>query len=155
MEYKFEKPFGSYACEGDTVTTYADGFKIEARIVRDDTISSPDEQDEGFWPSKNPKAAGYVIPHNFDEQMKKAEEAMAAWNRGDWFYCGVVLKVSKEIRIESRTQEEVVLSDHAASRWGIEVNFPGGNNSSVNEIANELLSEAIAFGKEVLSQIKR
>ena len=58
---------------------------------------------------------------------------MAAWLNDEWFYCGIILSVSIG---------ETILTDHAASLWGIEANYPESNNSYLTDVANELLPEA-------------
>lgn len=140
----FTKGFDKYACEGDKIACEVDGFIVTARIVTDDTIDAPDERDEGFWPSKDTKDAGYCPPEYFETAQASAERVMRAWKSGDWFYCGIVLSISKN---------GIVLSDHAASLWGIECNCPEGDNGYLLEVANELLPEALSHAKECLKQI--
>lgn len=140
----FKNGFDTYACEGDTITTEADGFEITARIVRDDTVDRPDERDDGFWPSRDPKDAGYVYPERFDEEMKKAQRTMEAWKNDEWFYVGVVLSVARR---------GVVLDKHAVSLWGIECNHPYSSNEYLTQVATELLPEALKVGKHVLKEL--
>ena len=42
----------------------------------------------------------------------------------------------------SASYNGVHLSSHLASFWGVEANFPQGDNSYLSEVANELLDEA-------------
>jgi hypothetical protein len=69
---------------------------------------------------------------------------MASWRRDEWFYCGIVLSVSLE---------GVDLDPHAASLWGIEANYPGSDNANLNEIACDLLPEALAVGRAAVARI--
>ncbi len=153
MENAFKTSFNTYACEGDTITAEKDGFTITARIVRDDCSDTPDERDDGFYPSKDKDAAGYCPPERFDASQAHAEKVMKAWKNDEWFYCGIALSVSKAVTIKGRTQDEVVISDYAASLWGIECNYPDSDNSYLTEVANELLDEALDHAKECLKQI--
>lgn len=58
-----------------------------------------------------------------------------AWERGEWLFVGIVLSIWVDgFRLDS----------HAASLWGIDCNFPGGDNAYLQEIANDLLPEALA-----------
>ena len=67
-----------------------------------------------------------------------SQEEIQAWKNDEWFYVGVVLSVSyKGIKLE----------DHAASLWGIDCNFPGGNNAYLSECALEMQEEAIDQAK--------
>ena len=72
-------------------TRKADGFYVQFHMVTepDDSNDRPDERDDGFWPSQDPTAAGYVGATDFEEQQTKATERMDAWRRGDWQYVGV------------------------------------------------------------------
>lgn len=138
----FKTGFKPYACEDDSIRCEVDGFDVVARIERDDCSDAPDERSDGFWPSRDEKDAGYVLPENFDEQMAKATEAMRAWKADEWFYCGVVLTVSRA---------DVDLG--YASLWGVECNYPGSDNGYLLEVANELLSEAIADARAKIAAL--
>ena len=67
-----------------------------------------------------------------------AERVMAAWKNDEWFYCGIILSVKIE---------DVELTDHAASLWGIEANYPDSQNEYLSEVANELLGQAMLAAK--------
>lgn len=144
----FTTDFDQYACESDKITCEKDGFTIKAQIVYDDSIDAPNERDDGFWPSRNPNDAGYIGENPekpYDVQMQEAKDIMKAWKNDEWFYCGIVLAVSKN---------GVLLDDHAASLWGIECNYPNGDkNAYLREVANDLLPEAIQAGKNTLKKL--
>ena len=70
---------------------------------------------------------------------------MAAWRKGDWFYCGIVLSVALE---------GVTLADNAASLWGVEANYPGSDNANLTEVADELLPEALDTARAVLARLR-
>lgn len=130
----FVKGFDKYACEGDLITCHVDGFDVTARIVRDNDHDIDDDD------SHNPdqKVTGCDR-----EQQRKLLEARKAWKRNEWFYCGVVLSVSRQ---------GVKLGD-GASLWGIECNYPGSDNAYLLEIANELLPEALTQARETLNRL--
>ena len=111
--------FPGYICPGDYRRIECGPFTITARIV-DDTDTRPD------W---------------FDCYTP---EQIAAWERGDWYFVGLVLSVS----IDGYT-----LDDHAASLWGIDCNHPGGDNAYIQEIANDLLPEALTQAKKRRAEI--
>lgn len=60
--------------------------------------------------------------------------AVAEWARNEWTFCGIVLSV---------WLDDVCLDEHAASLWGIELNYPDSDNSYLAECANDMLPEAI------------
>ena len=159
MKNKFKTAFkDDYVCDGDTIRAGIDGFDIVARIVRDNSPGTPAERDDGFWPSRDPKDAGWIGENpkeSFEVQQARAESVMMAWENDAWFYCGVVLSVSRPIMIDGCTQTEVVISDHAASLWGVECNCSARKNEYLTEVANELLDEALEHARECLRQIKR
>lgn len=146
---RFTETFQSFVCEGDSIDTEIEGFHVKARIMRDDCRDAPDERQDGFWPSLYKDAPGFIGPGNgwrarFDKAQARAEYIMRAWKADEWFYCGIVLSVSLE---------GIVLDDHAASLWGIEANYPDSDNAHLNEVANELLSDALAVGRASAARI--
>jgi|TARA_R110000823_G_scaffold64711_8_gene151884 hypothetical protein len=72
------------------------------------------------------------------------DAARKAWLNDDWFFGSVVLAVLKN---------DVVLDEHAASLSGVDVNFPGSDNSYLTDVANELLDEALVEGRAVLARL--
>ena len=73
-------------------------------------------------------------------------EALRAWCADEWFYCGVVLSVSRA---------GIMLDEHAASLWGIEANHPGSDNTYLTGVAEELAEEARGAGREAMSRLCR
>lgn len=145
----FRERFDRYVCEGDSIAVEIDGFRVTARIVRDDCPDSPDERQDGFWPSLNIGDPGFIGPgNNFRERLTKAqadaEAVMDAWRKDEWFYCGIVLAIERE---------SVELESHAASIWGIEANDPGSENAYLTEVACELLPEALQAGHRALARL--
>lgn len=146
----FMEKFQNYVCLGDSISVDIGDYTVTARIAHDDTIEceacllcKPDERDCGFWPSLDPNAAGFIGAGNgwrkrFGEQRAKAEFVMAAWKNDEWFYCGIILSV---------TIGETELTDHTASLWGIEANYPDSDNGYLFTVANELLPEALDAAK--------
>lgn len=61
------------------------------------------------------------------------------WNNNEWFFCGIVISVEKN---------EVLLSDHAASLWGIDCNYNKTSNNYLSEVCAELQGEAIENAKK-------
>lgn len=145
----FTTPFGQIVCAGDTIETARDGFTITARIVRDECDDAPDERQDGFWPSLYKDAPGFIGPGNkfrqrFADAQAKADAVMKAWKADEWFYCGIVLCV---------TRHRVMLDPHAASLWGVEANYPDTDNSYLLTVANELLPEALEQGRAVIARM--
>lgn len=64
----FTKGFGSYVCDGDTITCEVDGFDVTATIHHDNTGDAPWESCDGHgpvsdWTSRN-KRAGEMVLHS-------------------------------------------------------------------------------------------
>ncbi len=175
----FTGKFEHFVCEGDAITCEVDRFEIMACIVRDDCPDAPDERQDGFWPSEYIGDPGFIGPgpnwrQRLAEARAKAEAIMVAWRNDAWFYCGIVLSVSRE---------GVTLCEHAASLWGPGrfsikwnpvdrrkrpifedlgkahsrlaqwANYPGADNSYLAEVANELLPEALAEARATLARL--
>ncbi|WP_300381104.1 hypothetical protein [Henriciella sp.] len=145
----FTQHFDSFACEGDTIQCDAQGFTVTARIVRDDCSDRPDERQDGFWPSLDIGDPGFIGAgrqprQRYDAALKQAEAVMQAWKTDEWFYCGIMLSV----RVD-----DILIAPHAASLWGIEVNYPGSDNAYLTQVANELLTDALITGREAAQRL--
>ena len=145
----FTERFRPFVCPGDVITCEAGPFTVLAQIVPDDCPDSPDQRQDGFWPSLCIGAPGFIGPgpnhrQRLADAQAKAEAVMEGWRKGDWFYCGIVLSVSLE---------DVDLARTAAALFGIEANYPGTDNSYLTEVANELLPEAVAAARETLARL--
>lgn len=141
----FTQAFNSITVDGDKITCTVDGFILTATIYRDDDTAEPFTRDEGFWPSRDPKAPGYVLPENYDAELAKARMVLAAWKRDEWWYVGVAVTVSKAgIQLTGKY-------DHAC--WGIDCNYPGSDNSYLLEVANEEANEALEAAKAKLAEL--
>lgn len=88
-----------------------------------------------------------IVPDNdtratdFDCYTPKQLEA---WKRGEWQLYGMILSV---------WVDDYRLDSHAASLWGIDCNFPGGDNAHLQEIANDLLVEALARAETIRASL--
>lgn len=142
----FNEPFGRYICDGDTFETeLAEGFTAVATIEHDDSGDKPDERCDGFWPSKDETAAGYVLPENFDAEQAKAEKVMKAWLNDEWHFVGVCVTIWKaDVMLTQKYQ-------HAL--WGIECNYPDSDNEYLRNVANELLPAALEDAKAKIAQL--
>jgi len=117
---KFPK-FNSYACDGDSIEWQSEGFDITATIKYDDQTKPTDS--DCYSPIK-----------------------IKQWMNDEWFFCGLVLSVSKN---------GVELSDHAASLWGIDCNYNKRSNCYLSEVAKELECEALDCAKIEIERIKQ
>lgn len=153
----FTKGFDSYVCDGDTISCTIDGFDCVATLHHDDDSTPPDERQDGFWPSLDPKSAGYIGPKSkatLARHMKHAKEVMEAWKNDEWWYVGVAVTVSKaDVQLTGNY-------DHAV--WGVEANYPstkgqvrryGHSNRYLMDLANEELGEALEAAKAKLAEL--
>jgi hypothetical protein len=137
----FTKGFDRYACDGDRITCEAEGFDVTATIEYDQDHKIDD--DDCHPAEYSVEVFGEDTPEN-RAHFEKALAARKAWLADEWHYVGIVLRVAKR---------GITLDRHAASLWGIEVNYPGGDNSYLLEVANELLPEALEVAKEKLAKL--
>lgn len=141
----FTESFGKFVCPGDTITCNVGKFTATATVYHDDNADKPDERSDGFWPSREPEAAGYVLPENFDAEQAKAEEIMRAWLNDEWHYSGVAVTVEcADVELAGKYEFAV---------WGIERNYPGSDNSYLTMVANELVGEAIEAAKKKIAAL--
>lgn len=150
---KFSEHFREYACAGDHMTIkLAGGMFATARIHRDDHADRPDQRDDGFWPSQDPNAAGYIGKKSqraYDRALAKAKATMKAWENDKWCYVGVSITIDKD--------DVALTGTFDCALWGIEMNYPKQGNRRVNsylrDVANELLPDAIEAAKAKLAQL--
>jgi hypothetical protein len=90
----------------------------ERVAVRDEPQERPDERDEGFWPSHDPEAAGYVYPENFDAEQAKAEARMKAWENDEWEYQGLFVRA--HIMVPIGGGSFTCYTIESAGLWGVE-----------------------------------
>lgn len=74
---QFHQQFKPSVCEGDSIRAeLPGGFTAIAFVNNDDSRDTPPERDDGFWPSRDPKSAGYIGPKSasaFRRQMARAK----------------------------------------------------------------------------------
>ena len=56
----FTDHFDQFATDGDCITCTIEGYRVVATLHLDDCPDAPDLRQDGFWPSLNPKDAGYM-----------------------------------------------------------------------------------------------
>jgi len=120
----------NYACRGESIEADVDGYTITATIEHDEDASIDDDDTH----NTDQRVTG--CDHKQQEDLPNARKA---YHDGRWFYCGIVLSVRRR---------GVEVTEHAASLWGIECNYPGSDNSYLTDVANELIEEAIETAKE-------
>lgn len=116
--------FAKYACIGDSITWQFEGFDITARIKFDDDTR----------------------PDQFDCY---SEDEVKRWENNEWFYCGIVLSVSKN---------GIPIDGDAVSLWGVDCNFSDTSNAYLSEVVQEMEDEAVECAKkrvlEILEKLK-
>lgn len=136
---------------GASIRAIVDGIEYTATIHRDDDAGKPEDRDEGFWPSLDPSAPGWIgnNPRKpFDQQMAECEEVMRRYRAGKMIYCGVVV-TARKAGIE-------LVREYECALWGVDINWPHGDNGYLVEVANELFEEARAMAQANLAkQIER
>lgn len=111
----------------------------------DDSAGTPEERDEGFWPSRDADSAGYVHPENFESEMAKARERMDAFERGDWQYVGV--QVRAVISLPMGGGSFVQYSVTSPGVWGIESDCADYIAEVAEEEKASLLAHIVEMGQ--------
>jgi hypothetical protein len=126
-------------------TKRADGCYIRFKRIetRDDNSEAPDERDEGFWPSLDKDAAGWIGDNpevSFEEQERKANERMIAWERDEWYYIGIQARAHVTVVCNGTG---TMLQFDSPGLWGIE-------SDSGPEYINEVFQEECEKLKEII-----
>lgn len=112
--------FPAHPCLGDTITWTCGGLTLRASIVLDENS----------------------LPSDCDCYTS---EDVAAFNRGDWYFGGLVLSVGVD---------DICFDSHAASLWGIDFH-PGsaGLREYLRSLCEDMESEAVACGNAALQRL--
>ena len=103
------KPFDNFVCAGDTRSRHYKGCTITARIEFDQDTGNPGTEYDCYSP-----------------------EDIAAWEKSDWCWCGVVVTVH---------HDEMNIELGGASLWACEANL-NRDNTHLDEVANALAKDA-------------
>jgi hypothetical protein len=80
-----------------------------------------------------------------DTRPEETISGYDAWYKDEWHYFAVAVTVWRNgVKLTHDF-------DHAL--WGIDGNYPGGDNSHFRDVANDLLPEAMADAKVVLAKL--
>lgn len=118
----------------------------------DEFADAPDQNSDGFWPSRDPDAAGYVSPDRFDAEQAKAEARMSGWKRGDWQYIGVQARATIMVPIGSNSFSTHTLT--SGGLWGIESDCGDYIAEVFEDEKAQLLTELATLGAFAATQIK-
>lgn len=100
----------------DAPTMPAQGrIDFEMVLARDMTADTPDEKDEGFWPSLEDFEGD---THAFSVATIAAQARMAAWEADDWYYVGVMAKATVHVPIGGCSF--AVYELESPGLWGVE-----------------------------------
>ncbi len=136
-DYMTDTPFKFHQIVswGDSSSVTINGMTFTARIEHDPDASIDDDDMHQEDPNHDSfKGAP-------DGEYERTQEARRAWLNDEWYYAGVVLSVERDGWTK----------DHVASLWGLDVNYPGGDNSYLAEVAEELVDEWLAT-EEAIAQ---
>jgi hypothetical protein len=135
---KFTNHFDDVVGAGESITTESGSFKAIASVAYDESYHIDD--DDCHHPDQ--KVTGCN-----DEHYAELLAARKAWVDNEWYYG--VLTV------------DVYFNNHkfgSASLFGLEINYPKSENNPnpnnyLQDVANELLSEAMADAMETLADL--
>jgi len=107
-------------------------FAEAVRIARRDGWGYPGQVDGETAGQRAARAA----EHDF--------KVLRAWCNDEWFYVGVAVRVWRD--------GEPVTGEYDHALWGVESNYPGGDNSYLSEVAEECAGEALIAARAVLAE---
>ena len=91
------------------------------------------------WGTRDGQQPGETARQYAARAARADFDALRDFLRGEWFYVGVKVTVSYK-HTELGT----------ASLWRVDCNYPGSDNSYLDDVAAELLREAVADARETL-----
>jgi hypothetical protein len=177
----FVKGFDRYACVDERITCEVDGFKVTARIERDDHTGAPWKEHDGHGPvsdwTRRAKRPGERVL-NDDRGSKRFydfAEAVRIARRDGWGGEGRTagMRAADAAERDFKALQAwcnddwfwcgIVLSvekagvdlidEYAVALWGIECNYPGSQNAYLTEVANDLLPQALDLAREKIAEL--
>jgi hypothetical protein len=89
------------------------------------------------WSSKPYDISGETKRQKAARAARHDFDMLRAWCNDDWAYCGIAVQVFGP-------DDEELTGEYDFALWGVEMNYPGSDNSYLMEVVNDLASEAIA-----------
>ena len=96
------------------------------------------------WGVKGGKQEGETNRAYAARSARHDFEALRAWCNDEWQYVGVCVTA-----YHGETDIELA----SASLWGIECNYPGSDNSYLDDVAQELMDEAQSEAESILGRL--
>lgn len=121
-------------------------------ILTDDTPDGPDQRQDGFWPSRDPNANGYIgehTPAEFEAALMAANDRMAAWAKGDWEFVGVIARADIAVPIGQGCFTSFTID--SAGLWGVESDAGDYLDEVFEQEKAELLSNLKTLAAHVLT----
>jgi hypothetical protein len=180
----FTESFDTYVCDGDSIETEKDGFRIVATIHHDANADAPwtdcchGEVTDWVRRGKNAgekvlnESCGSYRYYDFQGTIKRAKSE--AWGCSDTEGLTPKQIATKAVErdyealkawcndewfycgvVLSVFKDDIEIEDHAASLWRIEANYPGSDNSYLTDVANELLDDALSVARSELERMQK
>lgn len=116
----------------------------------DDSGDAPDQRDDGFWPSTDPEAAGFIgatPAKDYATQYREATERMEAWRRGEWAYVGVIARAHISLPVGGGSFRLFIID--SAGLWGIESDAGDYLKEVFGEEQKALISDLKSLGERL------
>lgn len=140
--------FRNFDAKGPQVVS----IRWERLNPRDETAERPDEMQDGFWPSADPEAPGYIGEHTaaeLAEAQAAAQARMDAWERDEWEYVGTIARAHIAVPIGGGSF--VTFTIDSAGLWGTESDSEESYLESIFEDEKASLTGQLeALGRHVL-----
>lgn len=113
---------------------------------RDYDGTPPDERQDGFWPSLDPDAPGYIgsdSKADYQKQLRTARGIMSSWKADSWWYVGVVARAVVYIPVGGNSFR--LMTIESAGLWGIESSAKSYIKTVYAEAKAELMAELMTL----------
>jgi hypothetical protein len=88
------------------------------------------------WGCEEGRQEGESLRAYASRAARRDFEALRAWCNGDWARCGITVRAFDP-------DGEELTGEYDFALWGIEMNYPGSDNSYLCEVANDLAQEIV------------
>jgi hypothetical protein len=88
------------------------------------------------WGCKDGRKAGESLCAYAARAARHDFEVLRAWCNDEWTWCGITVQAFN-------LDGEELTGEYDFALWGIEMNYPGSDNSYLSEVANDLAQEIV------------
>jgi hypothetical protein len=118
-------------------------------VTTEDYSLTPEQHDEGFWPSLDKDDPGYVEPQHFSSALSEAKIRRMAFDSNQWHYIDIAIIAEVNLNLPGYAEKTISLGT-VASMGGIELDDKQEILETINRF---LLPDAIKHTRSIINNL--